>query len=248
MSTVTREEFASAVNSAISSIRHLYREVGHLMNALREDLAGEPEPLSYFGGSFSKAGRDQSLLIVRNEYVALFGPPLDRDEEEEEEEEESEFDEEPEEAEVESRRTKNRRRMPAEIMADQPLLAVRIVMFDPQRPEAHEPQIQFAVMSGWTIGREPWKPERKFVLQRYMLRRVPRALGMDANLAPNHRLVTKAVVRSVVGAKKVDDRHLACGLPLGAAAVPLHSLDTAEELGRLAQRMKSMYEDAVKQS
>jgi len=244
-STVTREQFASAVSSAISSIHHLYREVGRLMSGLREHLAEGPESLIYVSGSFTKVRKDQTLLIIRNEYVALFGPKSDGDQEDEDEDE-GEFEEEGDEPEDEPIRV-SRKRKPAMVSADQPLLAVRIVMFDPQRREVHEPQIQFAVMNEWTVGKEPWKPERKFVLQRYMLRRVPRVLGTSADSPKKARIKTKAAVKSIVGAKKIGERQLGCCLPEGVVTVPLYSLDTAEELERLSQRMKAMVKKAMKE-
>src|ERR1017187_1299467 len=71
--TITQEQFASAVASAISSVHHLYREVDRLMSGLREGLAEEPEPLAPFIG-FAKACRNQTRLVIRNEYGALFVP------------------------------------------------------------------------------------------------------------------------------------------------------------------------------
>lgn len=46
-------------------------------------------------------------------------------------------------------------------------------------------------------------------------------------------------VKRVVGAKKGDDRGLSCGLRMGVETVPLYSLESAEELDRLAECSRS---------
>ena len=80
-STITPEQFASAVAAAISSVRHLYSEVDRLVSGLRERQADEPDSLSPVSLTFAKAGRDQTRLVVRNEYSALFAPTVSDDEE-----------------------------------------------------------------------------------------------------------------------------------------------------------------------
>jgi hypothetical protein len=242
-STVTREQFASAVSSAISSIHHLYREVDRLVSGLREHLAEEPNSLTMISGTFSKGSRDQARLIVRNEYGALFGPAISDDEASDEDEEE--IDEEGDEAEDEDGSAK-RKRTPAQIAADEPLLGVRVVMYDPQKRDSFEPQIQYAIMAEWTAGKKPYDADQRFVLRRSMLRRVPKALGAT-NLTANMRLSTKAAVK-IAGAKKTDERQLSCRLPAGVRTVALYTLDSAEALDRLAQSIKAMWDKAVKEA
>ena len=243
--TVTREQFASAVASAISSVHHLYREVDRLMSGLRDRLADEPDSLSPVSLTFAKAGRDQTRLMVRNEYSALFAPTVSDDEGGDEDEEE--FDEEGDEAEDEDMGLKKSKRVPAEIAANIPLLAVRIVMYDPQKPDSLEPQIQYAAMSEWTVGKGQWSPGQRFQLRRTMLRRIPKALASGLALAKGARLTTKAAVKSA-GAKKGDDRRLACRLPTGVETVALYTLDTADGLDHLVQSMKAMWNEAVKKT
>jgi len=242
--TTTREQFASAVAMAISSVQHLYREVDRLLTGLRDSLAEEPHPLAPIRGTLQKSGRDQTRLVVRNEYGALFAPVIN--DEEDAEEEDEDLEEDGDEGEDDDRPRGGRKRAPAEIAADQPLLAVRVALYDPQRHDSFEPQVQFAVMSEWALGKAAATPEQRFILARYMLRRIPKALAASATLAKGSRLVTRATVKRVVGAKKGDERRLACRLPAGVEAVPLFSLDSAEGLDRLAATMKNMWQQTVK--
>jgi hypothetical protein len=245
-STITREQFASAVASAISSVHHLYREVDRLMSGLRDRLADEPDSLSPVSLTFAKAGRDQTRVIVRNEYSALFAPTVSDDEGGDEDEEE--FDEEGDETEDEDTGVKKSKRAPAEIAANVPLLAVRIVMYDPQKRDSLEPQIQYAAMSEWTVGKGPCTPEQRFQLRRNMLRRIPKALASGVSLTKGARLITKARVKSAGGAKKGEDRLLGCRLPTGIETVALYTLDTAEGLDHLVQHMKTMWNESVKKT
>jgi hypothetical protein len=244
MSDITREQFASAVAVAISSVQHLYREVDRLIVGLRDALAEEPNPLVPVRGTLGKGVRDQTRFVVRNEYGSLFGP-LVADEEDVEEDDEN-LEEETEDAEDDETDGAARKRSPAEMAADQPLLAIRIAMYDPLKRETFEPKIEYAVMSDWAIGNATSTPPgKRFVLARNMLRRIPRALAASSDVAKGGRLPTRAAVKRVVGAKKGKDRRLSCRLRMGADTVPLYSLENAEELGRLAKRMKQMWTDVV---
>ncbi len=240
MSTITREEFASAVAAAISSVQHLYREVDRLIVGLRDMLAEEPNSLIPVRGTLFKLGRDQSRLVIRNEYGSLFAPAIIDEDDEDTEEEDEEIDENAEEADDDVE-TGRRKRRPAEIAADQPLLALRIAMYEPQKPDSSEPQIQYAMMSQWTVGKNTWSPDQRFLLARSMLRRVPRALSMSAGIPQGGRLITRARIKRAASGKKSDDRRLGCVLTSGVEAVPLYSLDSATALRHLAEQMKTMW-------
>ena len=244
-SGMNREEFAKAVAAAISGVQHLYREVDRLLAGLRDSLAEEPSPLAPLRGTLPKAGRDQSRLVVRNEYGTLFAPIV-IDDEDVEDEEDDEGEEDGEDVDEEDGARGRRKRPPAEIAADQPLLAVRVAMYDPQRGEAFEPQIQFAVMNEWTVGKGGWSADQRFVLARYMLRRIPRILSTSTTAAKGSRVVTRATVKRVVGAKKGEERRIGCRLPAGVEVVPLYTLDSAEGLDRLASAMKTMWRQSAK--
>jgi len=239
---ITREEFASAVASAISSIHHLYREVDRLITGLRDRLAEEPNSLAFLAGAFSKAGRDQTRRIIRNEYGALFTPAIGDDDEVDEDEDEIEDEgDEPE----EELNHKPRKGIPAQIGASQALLAVRIVVYDPQTRESFEPQVQYAVMNHWSVGNKPWDSKEVFEVRKTVLKRVPRALG-GSDLTKGSKLTTKATVKSSPGAKRADGRQLCCLLPVGVKTIPLYALDTADALDRLGEDMKLMWNSALK--
>lgn len=249
MSEITREQFAAAVATAISSVYHLYREVDRLMVGLRESLAEEPDSLlAVRGTSMGKAGRDPGRLVLRYEYGTLFGPAM-LDESDLEEDDEDEGDEEgDDEGDNEDEGGKRKKRKPADIAADQPLLAVHIGMYDGGKQAGFEPQLEYAVMSDWRIGDSKSAPDDRFILQRYMLRRIPRALALSAGVEKGGRLVTRSAARRVGGGKKVrgKDRRMGCRLPCGVEVVPLYSLDSAEQLERLAHGMKAMWRETVK--
>jgi len=236
MSSITREEFASAVAAAISSVQLLYREVDHLIVGLRDMLAEEPISLVPLRGTLGKSGRSQSRLVIRNEYGALFTPAIIEEDDEDAEEDDEELDDNAEDADDDIEPAR-RKRPPAEIAADQRLLAMRIAMYDPQKPDSSEPQIQYALMTQWAIGKNAWVPDQRFVLARNMLRRVPRALAIGASIPWGGRLMTSAEV----GGKRSKDRQLGCVLPAGVEAVSLYSLDSATALRNLAEQMKTMW-------
>jgi len=253
MSNITREQFASAVDAAISSVYHLYREVDRLIVGLRDTLAEEPSPLAAMRGTSGKSGRDPTRLVMRNEYGTLFGPVIaDEDVDDDQDDLEEETEDEPEvDAEAEDGAQGRRKRSPVEIMADQPLLAVLVTLYDPQKQVSFEPQIKYGVMNDWTVGDQASKPGQTILLVgRYMLRRIPRALAASGGVAKSKRLPTRATAKRGAGekkgAKKGHDRRLSCRLPMGVETVPLYSLDNAEELDRLAKSMKRMWANASK--
>ena len=204
-------------------------------------LAEEPNSLIPVRGTLGKLGRSQSRLVIRNEYGALFAPAIIEEDDEDAEEDEEELDDNAEDADDDIEPAR-RKRPPAEIAADQPLLAMRIAMYDPQKPDSSEPQIQYALMTQWAIGKNAWAPDQRFVLARTMLRRVPRALAFGASIPTGGRLMTSAKVKRAVGGKKSNERQLGCMLPAGMKAVPLYLLDSATALGQLAEQMKKMWD------
>lgn len=246
MSNISREQFASAVDAAISSVHHLFREVDRLIVGLRESLAEEPSPLTLVRGTLGKSGRDPARLVMRNEYGALFAPvPADDEIDEDEEDVEEEADD-------EEGMQAHHKSSPVEIAADQPLLGILVALYDSHKQNTFEPQIKYAVMNGWTVGTgvAP-KPGESIVLTaKYMLRRIPRALAASGGVAKGGRLPTRATAKRLAGDKKGKrkghDRELSCRLPMGVESVPLYSLDNAEELDRLANSIKRMWADAAK--
>jgi hypothetical protein len=126
-------------------------------------------------------------------------------------------------------------------VAGQPLLAVRIGMFDPRKRASFAPEVQFAVMSDWALGDSATQPEDRFRLQPYMMRRVARALADRTGTPSSTRIRTNAAARLSSGATKGKSRKLTCSLPAGVDAVPLYSINNAEALEKLADRIKAMW-------
>ena len=173
---------------------------------------------------------------MRYEYGVLFGPA------EEEIEEEDEEDDDVEDADDEDGTRSGRKRSPVEIASDQPLLGMRIAMYDTQ--EGFEPHVAYAVMSDWAIGTKAATAPQRIALAGYMLRRIPRVLGASVNAAKGARVVTRAAAKRVIGPKKGEDRRVGCRLPMGVETMPLYALDGSEELKRLVERMKSAWASA----
>jgi len=240
MGDMSREQFASAVNAVTSSVGHLYREVDSLVRALQTGLEEPPVSLAPVrGGTMGKSSRSKGKvrLVIRSEYGLLLGPSNADDEEDEDD-----LGDEDEETGVFSGSRKN---VPSEIANDQPLLAVRVAVFDPDDLESFEPKIQYAVMSDWALGDASTdRVGQRFELVRYMVQRIPRALKKGAE--EGKRLQTKAGVKKKRGGlKKHNEGQLSCLLPLGVNTVPLFTLNSAEELESLVESIKEMWGKAV---
>jgi hypothetical protein len=243
MSDLTAEQFQLAVAAAIEGVENLYRQVDLLIAKLREQLAEDPEPLTLIRGTLGKSGKEDSKrVVVRYEYGALFSPATDDEEDldDEDDEDDDPEDEDVDEA-VASTSKGTRKGGRYEIVAGQPLLAVRIGMFDPRKRTSFAPEVQFAVMSDWGLGDSTSQADDRVSLQSYMLRRVTRALADRTGMPSGTRVKTSAAARSIAGASKGKSRKLTCALPAGVEAVPLYSINNAEALEKLADRIKAMW-------
>jgi len=243
MSDLTAEQFQLAVAAAIEGVENLYRQVDLLIAKLREQLAEDPDPLKLIRGTLGKSGKEDSKrVVVRYEYGALFEPATDDEEgldDEDDEDDDSEDDDVDDSVVLKSKGKRKGRGH--EVVAGQPLLAVRIGMFDPRKRTSFVPEVQFAVMSDWALGDSATQPDDRFSLQSYMLRRVTRALA-DRNGTPSGtRIRTSAAARSSSGASKGKSRKLSCAFPAGVVAVPLYSINNAETLEKLADQIKAMW-------
>ena len=198
---------------------------------LREALAKEPEPLALKRGTLGKSGKEGSHFVVRYDYGLLFEPAVEDDEDSE--------DDETEESPKAAGKKKGTRGL-HQLIASQPVLAVRIAMYDPRRREEFEPQIQFAVMTDWVLGDLPARPDARFMLKSSMLKRVARALAERVGVEKGTRIRTTATARRTDGGQKGKLR-LSCLLPEGVEAASLYSIDSDEALERFAERMKGMW-------
>jgi hypothetical protein len=241
MTEITREQFASAVAAAVSSVYHLFRQVDRLVDELRSGLADGSEPLTPLPGTLGKlSGRSSARMMLRNEYGILFQPaPADDDDSEDEEEEDTdEVDEDDGGARKKSR--------PAEITPEQPLLAVRIAIYDPQKPEAAEPRIEFAVLGDWRVGGNKPVTGERFRLASYMLRRIPRAIAKGGSFATGAIVDTGALAKTAAGKKKGDARRLNCRVLVAGSSVPLYDMDKAGAVHALVEQMKAMWASTMR--
>jgi hypothetical protein len=239
VSELTRQQFASAVSATLSSVHHLYREIHRLISGLKEQLGETPDPLTLFGGTVARSGRDQGRLVVRNEYALLFKPSGDDEEDPDDEDEEADDGEE-----IEP--SPRRRRAPATFATSDAFLGIVLSIYDPRGPESFEPHLSYGVMSSWSVGGKALAPTSKLILARYMLRRIPRAI-LQPGLRPRDRVQTTATVKSAEGLKKVADRRLSCKLPLGVKAIPLFKMEGAASLQAAVDTMKEMYSSLRKE-
>jgi hypothetical protein len=114
-------------------------------------------------------------------------------------------------------------------------------MFDPRKQASFEPEVQFAVMSDWTLGDSAAQPDDRFTVQSYMLRRVARALAHRTGTPNGSRIRTSAAGRSTSGAHEGKNRKLSCSVPASVEAVPLYAINSAEALEKIADKMKAMW-------
>ena len=238
MSDTTREEFASAVAATISSVQHLYREVARLIEELREALREEPGAfISVRGSADGKSRLNPTGFVIRDAYGVLFKPVVSDEEVDAAEDDEDESDAESDDG------GQGGTSSLVELVADQPLMADRVVLHDPRKQDGIEPQIQFGVMSDWRVGSDEATEGQRFILDRPMLRRVPLSLGAAVGAGPARRLQTNAAVKRIEGTKrkKRRDRQLSYQLPVGVETEPLYSLDSPEELRKLAGRVRAMW-------
>ena len=114
-------------------------------------------------------------------------------------------------------------------------------MYDGEKKDGIEPQIEFALMRDWVVGTAPAAAGQVLILQSRMLRYIPRALGPNVAVTPGTRIRTDAMIMRIEGARRARERRLGCILPFGVETVPLYELDSAAALGLCAKRMKDMW-------
>src|SRR4051795_12363713 len=92
MDELTREQFATAVAEALSSVQHLHREIHHLMARLRDVLGQGSARLNTVTGTMPGISRDDTRMVLRHEYGLLLAP-ADSDEAGSEDEDEDALEE-----------------------------------------------------------------------------------------------------------------------------------------------------------
>jgi hypothetical protein len=230
-----RQEFAEAVAATIAGVQQLSREVDRLIVDMRDRLEEGPGSLKPIRGTLGKTGKDPGRLSVRHEYGLLFGLPNDEPLEEDDELDEEDSDEEG---------PKEHKSGKLELGANEPLLAVRVVLYDSRHPEQFEPRVEYAVMRKWRTGESTYDGDARFAIAGYMLRRIPKALAMAPSDEPTVGLQTRARAKSLVSgkqSKKKGGAKLRADLPAGIRRVPLFSLDSVEALVGFVREMKATW-------
>ena len=239
MTDVSREEFAKAIAATLESVEHLYKEIDLLFTGLRTDLSDLTNPLGLVSASRIGKTKRRDGRVIFHDYPLLFGP-VNPDEEDEEED----LDDQDQSVSVSSGKSKQ-----FEIVSGQPLMAIRLTMYSPDKSNLFEPMFQYAALSDWSVGNGPPPTACKFVLKSYMIRRIPKALDFSAQ--KGMRLQTQARVNKVIGgkgvlgSKKAAEKNLSCQLPLGVNRVPLFGVNDPEELENLVQGIGKMWNEAL---
>jgi len=240
MEGISRTEFAEAVGAAIASVRHFYREVDRLVAGLREHLREEPDPLKVVRGSTGKgsSAKQHGRVVLRDEYSILFEPEPDTEESLVADGGDENDDEDDENDDVEdAENTSKRRSTPVELDPDQPLLALRLGLSTPNALPGFEPSLQYAVLGDWWVSGE--KPPDSFPVKRYMLRRIPVALG---KVTDDSKRVPTAARISGKGKAKRGDRRISCRILGGLQTVALYDLDDPKALDELAVTLKKHWQ------
>lgn len=239
MSELTQREFSTAVAATIEGAHHFYREIGRLYVGLREALQGEPNPFVALGGYVAKPSRDPDRTTVRSFFGQLFEPNLSGEDSEEDEEEDDE-------TEGEDDSAPKSKRTPAVIVANQPLLIVKLKLFDPKLLGQFDPEVQYAVLGDWICGTSSRKstPDEQYLLARHMIRRIVKAFDANTVLPDGQWTMTRAMVKAKRGVKS-QDRRLGFRVLGKAKRTPIFNLDTGESIDALTNAIQDHWTEVV---
>ena len=191
------------------------------------------------GGIPPQPGKRKDARVIRYDYGYLYHADASEGDEDDEDalDEDSEGDEE----DKPPRASKHT----IEIFPDQPVLAVRTVLFDPIRPQELEPHILYVGMTDWGCGSKKTTPKagQPFRLRRYMVSRVLRAFDHRTDLRGGERLSTKAIA---VGGRSsgphTADRELNCQLLSSVQSIKLYNLDGSGAIEQLAAKIRAYWQ------
>lgn len=239
MSEFSTEEFADSVRAAIGTVNHLCIQVDRLNASLRDALTSEPDALTVVSRLGSSQGkRRHDFRVVRFDHGVLFhADPVDGDEDLDDEED---LDEELETG--DDAGPSRRKKRVVELSPDQPLLAVRTLLYDHKKPDDLEPQILYAVLGNWRVGDKPSKSKSGDLLRLkyHMANRILRALDHRTTVSSGNRLRTKAIVigKGRSGPRN-PERELSAQLLGPIKSVRLYDLDGSGAVEQLATDIKA---------
>lgn len=122
-----------------------------------------------------------------------------------------------------------------------------MLVYDPKKQAASEPQIEFAALGDWRIGSDKAVASGPLNVGRTGLRRIARAIGA-VGLAKDTPIGTGAVVKARGSKGRAGrakgDSGLSCRLLLDGVTVPLYEMDQPDAVHDLIKRMKEMWREA----
>ncbi len=241
MNDVTAEQFAESVQAAIGTVTHLYGQIDRLNAALKDALTTEPDRFSLLGGIPPAPAKGRPFRVIRYDYGGLYQvDTADGEDDIEDDELDTDVDAGDE---SESKRPSGA----LELLSDQPILAVRVLLFDAKRPEGLEPQILYAAMTDWVCGSKLTKPKagEPFRLRRRMLLRIVRAINPRMLAAPpGERVRTKAtVIGRGRGGPRDPERELSARLCAPVRSARLYDLDGSGAVEKLAADIKAYWQE-----
>ncbi len=241
MDHVTPEQFAESVRSAIGSVNQFYGQIDRLNSLLKAALISGQDRFTVLGGIPPQPGKRKDARVIRYDYGYLYH--VDATESDDEFDDEDVLGEDLD-ADEEHKKPRAPKRS-IEIFPDQPVLAVRTVLFDPIRPQELEPQILYVGMTDWRCGSKKTTPKagQPFRLRRYMVSRVLRAFDHRTDHGSRQRLRTKATaVGGRSSGQHTADRELSCQLLSSVQSVRLYDLDGSGAIEQLAATIRAYWQ------
>ena len=242
MDHVTPEQFAESVRAAIGSVNQFYGQIDRLNSLLKAALTSGQDRFTVLGGIPPQPGKRKDARVIRYDYGYLYH--VDATEGDEDDDYEGALDEDSD-ADEEHKKPRAPKRS-IEIFPDQPVLAVRTVLFDPVRPQELEPHILYVGMKDWGCGSKKTTPKagQPFRLKRYMVSRVLRAFDHRTDLGSGQRLSTKAIAMGGrnSGPSKPDSQ-LNCQLLSSVQSVKLYDLDGSGAIEQLAATIRAYWQE-----
>lgn len=239
MNNFTAKEFAESVRTAIGTVNHLCIQVDRLNASLREALTSEPNALTILCRIQSSQGKHrQDFRVIRFDHgVLLQADAADGDEDIDDEDDlDDELDT------GGNSEASSRKKRIVEFSSNQPLLAVRTLLYDYKKPDDLEPQIIYAVLGDWRVGDKPAKskPGDLLSLKYHMANRIQRAIDQRTSVSPGNRIRTTAIVigKGRSGTRN-PERKLSAQLIGPIKSIRLHDLDGAGAVEQLAVDIKA---------
>ncbi|MCH8912937.1 MAG: hypothetical protein IIA33_05145 [Planctomycetes bacterium] len=230
MDHVTPEQFAESVRSAIGSVNQFYGQIDRLNSLLKAALTSGQDRFTVLGGIPPQPGKRKDARVIRYDYGYLYHADATEGDEDDEDALDEDLD-------ADEDKPPRAPKHTIEIFPDQPVLAVRTVLFDPVRPQELEPHILYVGMTDWGCGSKKTTPKagQPFRLKRYMVSRVLRAFDHRTDLGSGQRLSTKAIAMGGrnSGPSKPDSQ-LNCQLLSSVQSVKLYDLDGSGAIEQLA--------------